>query len=174
MKLPGFNAAASVYTTTRHYYAGMASVVDYGGVYPAQQACPSWCVDGCEHACRTDGGSQKTCAKLCQYDCGAYGTGTPVSCGPCVGNLQTCTLCGGDTVTRGCTSVVCGPGLTNCGGTCADLDNGPVFCGACGSKCLAGTFCCLGTKPGGGCCPNGASCVDVPLMGPRCFSLPHL
>ncbi len=165
MKLPGFNAEASVYTTTRHYYAGTASVADYGGVYPAQQVCPPWCVAACKGGCRGDGLSQTYCAKLCQYDCGAYGTGTPVSCGPCVGNLQTCTLCGGDSVTRGCTSLVCDPGLTNCGGTCADLTSNPSNCGACGNSCATG-FCCdgtCGTDCGGGICCQGGVCCNTAI-----------
>jgi len=152
MKLPGFTAEASVYITARHYYAGTASVADYGGVYPAQQTCPPWCVGICEHACRTDGESQAVCTKLCQYDCGAYGTGAVVSCGSCVNNVQTCTLCGGDTVTRSCgTSVVCAPGLTNCGGTCKNLSLDSFNCGACGQTCSGGMIC-----TGGGCaCPPG-------------------
>ena len=177
MNLPGFNAEASVYTTTRRYYAGTASVADYGSVYPAQQTCPTWCVAACEGGCRGDGLSQKYCAKLCQYDCGAYGTGTPVSCGPCVGNLQTCTLCGGDTVTRGCsgTSVVCAPGLTNCGGTCKNLSFDSSNCGGCGIRCTSG-ICCEGAC-GGTLCPDGMTCcsspfntcVTLPFVGPWCI-----
>jgi len=178
MKLPSFNAEASVYTTTRHYYAGMASVEDYGGVYPAQGACPQWCIQGCETACRADGESKQYCAKLCQFDCGAYGTGAVVSCGACVGSVQTCTLCGGVMVARSCTSVVCAPGLTNCGGTCGNLSSDSSNCGSCGTVCATGfccggvcglgcgSFCCQGSGPGSTCCPGtpfGNVCCDPGL-----------
>jgi hypothetical protein len=35
----------------------------------------------------------------------------------------------------------CGPGLTFCGGGCANLDTDPSNCGACGASCGAGELC---------------------------------
>jgi hypothetical protein len=146
MKFPGFNAEASVYTTTRHYYAGMATVADSGSVYAAaQQACPPWCVEACEHGCRADGLSQGACATLCYRDCSAYGGGQPVSCGPCVDNVQTCTLCGGATATRSCGSVSCGNGSCPWNYQCCD-----------GNSCCPpdAKYC----HDGHGCCDAGQEC----------------
>ena len=145
MKLPGFNGEASVYTSARHYYAGTATVADNGSVYPAQQTCPPWCVEACEHGCRADGLSQNFCAKLCQSDCGAYGTAKPVSCGACVDNMQACTLCGGAQVTRGCGSLPCGDGFCPLSDQCCDGN----------TCCPADAICC---HDGHGCCPAGQQC----------------
>lgn len=41
----------------------------------------------------------------------------------------------------------CGPGLVDCGNSCADLSNDDNNCGGCGLACPGGTFC------------NGAACV---------------
>ena len=39
----------------------------------------------------------------------------------------------------------CGAGLTDCGGTCRDLQNNRNNCGACGNVCASGSVCCDGT-----------------------------
>jgi len=60
------------------------------------------CADGCSVA---DSGGVPFCVKLCSQDYSAYGSGEPVSCGPCVQNVQTC-ICA--TTTRSCDLAVCG------------------------------------------------------------------
>lgn len=69
----------------------------------------------------------------------------------------------------GCTDEIC-PGLTDCGGTCADLDHDPRNCGACGSACPAGQFCIEGACSTTGCadeCPalGAIRCADPPRNG---------
>ncbi len=149
MKLPGFNAEASIYTSARRYYAGTATVAVNGRVYPAQQKCPPECVEACEHACRADGLSPGTCGALCYRDCGAYGSGR---CGPCVDNVQTCWACGRGTYTVSCESVPCGSG------SCPPND-----------QCCDGTTCCPADATcchdGHGCCPAGQQCGSIGFLG---------
>jgi hypothetical protein len=69
----------------------------------------------------------------------------------------------------GCGEERC-PGLTDCGGTCADLDNDPHNCGSCGHACAEGQVCVEGECGAGGCedeCPTlGAiACADPPQNG---------
>jgi hypothetical protein len=153
MELPGFNAEASVYATTRHYYAGMATVADDGSVHAAaEEVCPPRCVEICEHGCRADGLPPGTCGALCARDCNAYGDGLPLSCGPCVDNLQTCTVCGGGKVTVGCGFVSCGNESCPWNYQCCDGN-------AC---CPPDANCC---HDGHGCCPAGSQCGSIGAVG---------
>jgi len=152
MNVPGFSAEASVYKTSVPYYMGGAYALPSTGISAARQFCPPSCVQTCERLCQQDGLSQGACAKLCLSDCSAYGTGDPVSCGPCVNNVQTCILCGGASVTRSCNLVHCGgqacsPGAQCCGPHCC-----PPLC------CPEGAHCC---SDGDGCCPDGSACASL-------------
>jgi hypothetical protein len=96
--------------------------------------------------------ARAACAKLCHSHCGAYGGGEPVSCGPCVQNVQTCILCGGATTTRSCDLVVCGDQICSPGAQC------------CGHHCCPPTWCPEGThccSDGDGCCPDGSACGNI-------------
>jgi hypothetical protein len=69
----------------------------------------------------------------------------------------------------GCTDDVC-PGLTSCGGTCADLQSSPANCGACGHACAVGEACVEGACVSLSCtdeCPElGAlGCAPAPRNG---------
>jgi hypothetical protein len=160
MHLPGFAAEASVYTTKLHYSTRMAAVVDARGVYAALVACPSKCVDACIQACKRDGNSAGFCGGLCQKDCSAYTAGLMLGCGPCVNNSQTCTVCGGGTVTISC-------GLASCGNQVCKP----------GEKCCFGLGCCPQDanccSDGQGCCPSGQKCESIDyLFGTWYFCLP--
>jgi hypothetical protein len=131
---------------------GRSLVQNSRSISPAQQNCPPWCIQDCVHTCRQDGLSQSFCEKLCLSDCSAYDSGRPVSCGPCVQNVQTCILCGGVTTTRSCDLVVCGNEVCSPGAQCCGPHCCPPTC------CPAGTHCC---SDGDGCCPNGWSCEII-------------
>lgn len=152
MKLPGFNAEASVYASTRHYYAGMATVADNGSVHAAAESCPPQCIEACEHGCRADGLSAGDCGALCSRECGAYAGGVTKSCGPCVDNIQTCTTCAGGTYPQGCGFVTCGSGSCPYNYQCCDGN-------AC---CPPGATCC---HDGQGCCPAGSQCGSISTLG---------
>jgi hypothetical protein len=156
MRMAGFTAEASVYRTTERYYMGGAPVQNDRGVYPAlqficphpkpRQVCPSRCISDCVHNCLRDNpGSLNFCNSLCLCDCSTYSS-LPLSCGPCVNQLQTCTLCGGQTVTELCCDVPCGRGC------CPD----------------AGDSCCGGI----GCCSQGDICITLPFVDPFCVVNP--
>lgn len=109
--------------------------------------------DSCETACRRcPQRTRKQCINVCRA-CPS----TTLLCGPC-GAVVCCS--GG----KGCSNgrCVCPPGLTDCGGICADLQNDPYNCGACGRTCAEGEVC-----DNGACvCPSGLSdcggtCVDL-------------
>ena len=156
MRLPDFTAEASLYKadgayrTAGHYYMSGTSMQDRSGVHPAaQDYCPASCIRDCEKACHADGNSQGFCATLCNSDCNAYTSGRPLSCGPCVDNVQTCTYCGGVTSTTSCGLLTCGnetcsPGAQCCGPHCC-----PPTC------CPENTQCC---SDGHDCCPDGQLC----------------
>jgi hypothetical protein len=152
MSVPGFNAEASVYRTSLRYYTGGTHVLNSGSISPAQQFCPPSCIETCERGCRADGLSQSFCTRLCHLDCSAYGTGEPVSCGPCVDNVQTCILCGGESTTRSCDLVQCGGELCSPGAQCCGPHCCPPTC------CPDGAHCC---SDGDGCCPDGSLCASV-------------
>jgi hypothetical protein len=152
MKLPGFNAEASVYTTTRRYYAGMATAAGSGVAAAAQKDCPPRCIEACEHGCRADGLSPGDCGSLCQRDCSAYTAGQLLGCGPCVDNVQTCTVCGGGQTTIACGSVPCGNGSCPLPNQCCDGN----------TCCPADATCC---HDGHGCCPAGQQCRSVSAFG---------
>jgi|SRR5215472_1854955 len=146
MRPPGFDAEASVYRTRAWYYMGVSSVGDVG-LHLAQQNCPPRCVQECIQGCRADGLSQTSCQRLCQRDCGAYGGGEPVSCGPCVNHAQTCTLCGGAVISRTCGGLPCGNGFCPQGTQCCD-----------GLCCAADAKCC---HDGHGCCDADQECAST-------------
>ena len=152
MNLPGFNAETSVYRTRGHYYMAGTAIRESGSIEPAQENCPVWCVRDCITGCQKDGLSGSFCARLCQQDCGAYGSGKPISCGPCVQNVQTCILCGGVTTTRSCDLIVCGNEVCSPGAQCCGPHCCPPTC------CRPGTYCCA---DGDGCCQNGWSCESL-------------
>jgi hypothetical protein len=152
MKLPGFSAEVSLYTTARHYYAGMAIAEGRGVVSAAQKFCPPSCIQACEHACRADGLSAGACATLCNRDCNAYTSGQILGCGPCVNNIQTCTVCGGGQTTRACGSVQCGAGSCPLPNQCCDGN----------TCCPSNATCC---HDGHGCCAAGQDCVSIPEIG---------
>jgi len=162
MGVPGFNAEASVYRTSVCYYTGGTYVLNIGSISSAQQFCPPSCIETCEHGCRADGLSKSFCARLCSSDCSAYGTGEPVSCGPCVNNLQTCILCGGGTTTLSCNLVHCGGELCSPGAQCCGPHCCPPTC------CPEGAHCC---SDGDGCCPDGSLCASLFGIG---FCIPWL
>ena len=60
------------------------------------------------------------------------------------------------------------PGLTDCGGSCADLGNDPENCGSCGQLCEAGQVCVSGGCVAQGCldeCPSPEvrGCAEGPV-----------
>jgi hypothetical protein len=152
MKMAGFTAEASVYRTTGRYYIGRAPVQDDRSIHPAlqfcphpvpPQFCPSKCINDCVANCLRDNpGSKSFCNSLCECDCSTYSS-LPLSCGPCVNQRQSCTLCGGQTVTELCCDVRCGDGC------CPDATDS----------------CCAGI----GCCPSGCICITLPFVDPYCF-----
>jgi hypothetical protein len=152
MNIPGFYAEASLYRTSGRYYMGGAHIQDSGRIHPAQQQwCPPRCVTACEAACQHDGLSKSVCARLCLSDCTFYGAAIPLSCSPCVQSVQTCIVCGGETITRSCCETPCGP---HC----------------CPPFCCSGKKCC---DDGHGCCPDDQLCAS--LFGYHfCIPLPFL
>ncbi len=151
MNMPGFNAEASIYRTPGHYYMAPTAIYKNGSVQPAQQNCPPWCIQDCIAGCQADGLSKTRCTMLCNQDCSAYGTGRPISCGPCIQNVQTCILCGGATTTRSCGLAVCGNQVCSPGAQCCGPHCCPPLC------CPADTHCC---SDGDGCCPDGSLCAS--------------
>jgi hypothetical protein len=162
MILPGFNAEAAVYRTRGRYYTGGTYVFRSGGVSPAENFCPPKCVEVCESGCRADGLSPGACATLCNRDCSAYLSGEPLSCGPCVENVQTCIYCGGVRTTVGCDLPQCGGTLCSPGASCCGPHCCPPDC------CPDDTICC---SDGDGCCPDGSLCGD--FLGAH-FCIPFL
>jgi hypothetical protein len=53
----------------------------------------------------------------------------------------------------------CGPGLTDCGGYCADLNGDETDCGACGAPCAVGDYCSLGVCIVGTCIADASPCA---------------
>jgi hypothetical protein len=152
MTMPGFNAEASAYRTSIRYYTSRTHLGQSGSISLAQQFCPPSCITTCERLCQKDGLSQSSCTRLCHLDCSAYGTGVPISCGPCVNNAQTCILCGGATVTRSCNLVHCGGNVCSPGAQCCGPHCCPPTC------CPEGAHCC---SDGDGCCPDGSTCASL-------------
>ena len=123
-------------------------------------------------------------------------TADPVTC------TSTCSATGGATITKSCTTscsatsasvtcngvvtacAACASGLTNCSGTCVNLETSAADCGACGNVCASGDVCTSGVctaacKPvkccayAGGCgCLGTEECVDGVLSGVCVGSLP--
>jgi hypothetical protein len=109
--------------------------------------------DPCKAACRRcSPRTRDQCISVCRA-C----PGTTSLCGPC-GAVVCCS--GGRVCYNG--RCVCPPGLTDCGGYCADLRNDPYNCGGCGRACSGGEVC-----DNGACgCPSGltdcgGACVDL-------------
>jgi hypothetical protein len=166
---PGFNAEASLYQSNEHYrltsgdfalktaeitaeasvdsrtsrcYRNGVPIQEDRSINPALQFCPPRCVSDCVTNCRRDGLSLSFCHRLCLSDCSTYSS-LPLSCGPCINQRQSCTLCGGQTVTELCCDVRCGDGC------CPDATDS----------------CCAGV----GCCPSGCICITLPFVDPYCF-----
>lgn len=136
MRLPGFGAEAAVYRCSRSYVSlfgsswnvhETASQVDFTGlVIPS--ACSSHCLD-----------NPKTCTKDCWSTCGPPSSSPLCSPGHacCIGagGTNECCPVGGTCVNGAC---ACPSGLTDCAGTCVDLNSDPSNCGRCGVRCSSG------------------------------------
>src|SRR5438270_876686 len=57
-------------------------------------------------------------------------------CGLCETSCQACNVCSG-----GQCALTCQQGLTNCSGTCVNLQTDLGNCGQCGAGCAAGQVC---------------------------------
>lgn len=91
------------------------------------------------------------------------GCGGTLNCGSC-GECQTCG--GGNTCVPAVESTAC-PGGLCCEGTCADTNDDPTHCGACGNNCFDSVV------GGVGGCSNGACCqADAGSTAPCSASLP--
>lgn len=109
-----------------------------------QTLCGSTCYDtlndpnhcgGCA-ACPPVVNGTATCGVgRCGFLCNVGYVTTGAGCVPCGG--------GGQPVCTG-TATACRAGLTNCGGTCRDLDTDATSCGVCGNVCPGGSDCGLG------------------------------
>ena len=66
---------------------------------------------------------------------------------------------GGEICSAGACEVTCGPGLTNCSGSCVSLASDDAHCGACGAACGGGEAC------SGGTCMTVATTTDYPVGG---------
>ncbi|NOY92171.1 MAG: hypothetical protein GXP55_13315, partial [Deltaproteobacteria bacterium] len=91
-----------------------------------------------------------------------------VSCGSCaVGCIAPTAACVPAGLSFACGSA-CPGGLTDCGGSCADLDLDPGHCGACGTVCAApahaAAVCAVGAC-GFVCDPGFADCNGLPVDG---------
>ena len=104
MSVPGFNADASAYRTSRRYYMRGATAESSGALFPAQQACPPQCIRRCEAGCRADGNSQSFCQNLCRLDCEAYGLCEPLPPPP---EFPTPWVCELDPLSRTLTAPCC-------------------------------------------------------------------
>ncbi len=98
------------------------------------------------NGCEADLASELHCGR-CGRACGAGGL---CAAGECVG--------------------ACGPGITRCGSTCADLASSPTNCGACGNVCRLGERClegaCASTGAPRSCGPGDmADCALVEVPG---------
>src|SRR6058998_3296826 len=88
--------------------------------------------DPCKAACqRCSPWARQQCLNACRA-CPS----TALLCGPCGGVV----CCGGGKVCSG-GRCVCPPGLTDCGGYCADLRYDSDNCGACGNTCAGSKVC---------------------------------
>jgi hypothetical protein len=165
MRLPGFSGEASLYRSV-YSYAGAPHHVDPGTVSLASyvdQACLGRCERDCGNECgKLSNQERGECVHECAREnshCFALCTrsGSPPGSG------------------SGTPSVVCDPGLTNCGGTCRNLSVDSSNCGSCGTQCKSGT--CCGGACGGTLCPDRTSCcpfpfnscVTLPFLGARCI-----
>lgn len=75
-----------------------------------------------------------------RYDpahCGAFGACTGASAGSTCAASKFCWL-------GTCSSIVCGSGLTDCAGTCTNLQTSATSCGGCGVACTGGATCVAG------------------------------
>jgi hypothetical protein len=92
-----------------------------------------------------------------------------VDCGG-IGTSQSCVA----TLTRtGSCQVTCQPGLTDCNGTCNDLQSDNANCGACGNACGATQTCSMGScvSLGSGPCFDELGAYAVTIAGAGCGDL---
>lgn len=155
MNTPGFAAHDSLYRSNQHYAIGLISSCSPPATLAPAYKFPQGGGGDCHETC---GACGTNCMKTCQNTC--LPEPYPKSC--CKGT-ERCT----DGVCKSCP-----PGFTGCGGSCVDLSNDPLNCGACGVTCKTGT-CCVGTCGtdchDGGCCQDGYPCCDTPF-GKFCCS----
>ncbi len=65
---------------------------------------------------------------------------------------------------------ICGPGTTQCGGSCVSTSTDPNHCGACGNSCKAGQVCVAGVC--GVSCPAGqVKCSGTDAGAPYCATV---
>jgi hypothetical protein len=96
--------------------------------------------------------------KWCKKKCGPCQRCKKGKCKPTAAGTL-CTLADGEegTCQSGACVFTCAPGLTDCGGYCADLQTDDNNCGACGNYCILFDPVCQG----GSCCaPTAFSCSD--------------
>src|SRR5262249_28532309 len=107
---------------------------DYGCADPASNACqPPNAIGACQGGacavgvCKTGYGD---CNGMVSDGCETNLRTSNTDCGTC-GNACT----GGPTCQDGTCAATCGPPLTNCGGTCANLLTSVSHCGGCNVAC---------------------------------------
>lgn len=83
----------------------------------------------------------------------------PARCKPKASGIPCMALTGGAACQKGICS--CLDGLTNCNGSCKNLNTDEANCGACGGVCAAGQTCCNGTCSNLNVEANCGSCGNV-------------
>jgi hypothetical protein len=187
MRLPGFDAASSLYRTSGHYrmavagenYSATVGLRPLQGLFspPPSGAFPQPQVltRTCDPCYWSSAGCLQECETCFTIPCGPGQTpyvllsGLPVECGECSVNTAWC-----DAKTPICffpnvasCGICCPIGQFNCFGTCVNLNNDPENCGTCGNSCLMGEgciggqcFCPSGALCGGQCCAAGQTCFN--------------
>ncbi len=177
MRLPGFEADAAVYRSSRSY-ATLSAPARGGSETGSQvdlfsEVTPAACYEHCFE-------NPLSCSRDCISTCG-YNTSTPL----CLSGETCCTSLNRETfecctsgevcLNGACSS--CPSGLTACSGVCVNLQNDPNNCGGCRQTCIGGTCvagactCPSGSSPSNGlCCPMGQSnsngvCCSPGLVG---------
>jgi hypothetical protein len=149
MTLPGFHAQAAIGAHSRTYLtlsgSGWRPSGNASEAHFLAAVTPSACYGGCFD-------NPKTCTKDCWSTCGPSKS-TPLclpgqACCPSpTGTTYECCPVGGACNNGTCS---CPVGLTNCAGSCVNLNTSQNDCGVCGRTCVGGT--CSGGICG---CPNG-------------------
>ena len=114
MRLPQFNAEASIYRSTRHYAQVAGRTTDSASVVGHLQPAINYPYGM---------GPEAPCPWPCHYK--------PIY--TIYGLRYECVCSGSDNPYGG--SDVCPSGATWCGGKCVDLSNDPDNCGSCGKFC---------------------------------------